>query len=96
MTSSSDFWPKLVIASRSSCGALDELADRVDLGPLEAVAGTLGEVEVLDREVEVGRAARGGADVAELEALGLLVEVGDEADEASAACRRPRRAPRAG
>src|SRR5687767_49569 len=32
-----------------------ELANRVDLGPLEAVAGPLGEVEVLDGQVEVGR-----------------------------------------
>ena len=81
MTSSRDFWPKFVIASRSAVRALDELADRVDLGPLQAVARPLGEVEVLDRLVEVGRAAGRGADVAELETLGVLGELGDEADE---------------
>src|SRR3954462_7618009 len=45
---------------------LDQLADAVDLGPLEAVAGTLGQVELFDRQVEVGRAAGSGADVTEL------------------------------
>ena len=60
MTSSSDFWPKFVMASRSSSVFCEQLADRVDLGPLEAVAGTLGQVEVLDRQVEVGRAGGGG------------------------------------
>src|SRR3954471_22977088 len=62
-------------------GLGDQLAHGVDLGPLEAVAGTLGQIEVLDGEVEVGRAAGGGADVAELEALGRLAHVGHEADE---------------
>src|SRR3954468_514293 len=50
-------------------GALDELADGVDLGPLEAVAGPLRQVELLDRQFEIGRAAGGRADIAELEAL---------------------------
>ena len=59
MTSSSDFWPKLVMASRSSSVFCEQLADGVDLGPLEAVAGTLGQVEVLDGQVEVGRAGGG-------------------------------------
>src|ERR1700682_5394783 len=35
-------------------GLLDELADGVDLRPLQAVAGALRPVGVLDREVEVG------------------------------------------
>jgi len=34
--------------------AVDQLADGVDLGPLEAVPGPLGEVQVLDAEIEVG------------------------------------------
>src|SRR4029077_214198 len=34
-------------------GALDQLADRVDLGALEAVARALGEVQLLDPQVEV-------------------------------------------
>src|SRR3954468_3656029 len=38
-------------------GLVDQLAHGVDLGPLEAVAGTLGEVELLDGQVEVGRPA---------------------------------------
>src|SRR5687768_5767412 len=62
-------------------GALAELADGVDLGPLEAVAGTLGQVEVLDGQVEVGRAGRHAGHLAELEALGRIGHVGDEADE---------------
>src|SRR5665213_3284752 len=36
-------------------GPLDQLADGVDLGPLEAVAGPLRQVEVLDGQIEVGR-----------------------------------------
>ena len=35
-------------------GLLEQLTDGVDLRPLEAVAGALGQVEVLDRQVEVG------------------------------------------
>ena len=53
MTSSSDFWPKLVIAKQVVVRPLHEFADGVHLGPLEAVAGTLGQVEVLDGKVEV-------------------------------------------
>src|SRR4051794_14760520 len=34
-------------------GLLDQLADRVDLRPLEAVAGTLRQLELLDGDVEV-------------------------------------------
>src|SRR3954447_2456881 len=52
-------------------GLDQQLADRVDLGPLEAVAGTLGQVEVLDRQVEVRRAGGDRRDLAELEALRL-------------------------
>src|SRR5512134_939863 len=36
-------------------GLREQLADRVDLRPLEAVARPLGQVEVFDRQVEVGR-----------------------------------------
>src|ERR1700722_10700863 len=50
-------------------GALDQLADRVDLRPLQAVAGALGEVELFDAQVEVGRPVGRGARVAELQAL---------------------------
>src|SRR5947207_10443735 len=38
--------------------ALDQLADAVDLGSLQAVARPLGEVEILDGKIEIGRAAR--------------------------------------
>src|SRR5579875_2488773 len=62
-------------------GLLDQLADGVDLGPLEAVAGPLGQIEVLDEQVEVGRAAAGGAHVAELEALGGVAHVGDQPEQ---------------
>src|SRR4051794_3423264 len=71
-------------------GALDELADGVDLCPLEAVARPLGQVELLDGQVEIGRAAGGRADIAELEALGRLAHVGDQRDE------RPQRVTRRG
>src|SRR5262245_54790635 len=50
---------------------LHQLAHGVHLGPLEAVAGALGQVEVLDGEVEVGRAGAGHGQLAEPEALGL-------------------------
>src|SRR3954451_7327879 len=43
---------------------LEQLAHRVDLGALEAVAGTLGQVEVLDGQFEVGRADGHAADLA--------------------------------
>src|SRR6478672_13932424 len=49
---------------------LDELADRVDAGPLEAVARPLGQVELLDRQFEVRGRRRRGRDLAQLEALG--------------------------
>src|SRR5436190_3322343 len=61
--------------------ALDELADAVDLRPLQAVAGPLGQIEVLDGKVEVGRAARHRADVAELETLGMVAHVRHQADQ---------------
>src|SRR5581483_12364791 len=51
-------------------GLLDELADRVDPGPLEAVAGTLRQVELLDRQLEVGRRGRRRGHLAQLEPLG--------------------------
>src|SRR4029077_6131621 len=52
--------------------------------------GPFGQVEVLDREIEVGRAARRRGDVAELEALRRLAHVGDETDQ------RAQRVARAG
>src|SRR5687768_6731047 len=73
-------------------GALAELADGVDLGPLEAVAGTLGQVEVLDREVEVGRAARDPGHLAELQPLRGVGHVGDETHQrAEGVARRGQR-----
>src|SRR3954447_1027531 len=59
----------------------EQLTDRVDLGPLEAVARTLGQVEVLDREVEIRRRRAAGGDFAELQALGLVAQAGNEIDE---------------
>src|ERR1039458_5233047 len=63
--------------------AVDELGDRVDAATLEAVARALGEPELFDAVVELGARARRGADVAELEARGLLVQRGDQVEEAS-------------
>ena len=48
---------------------------------LRQLRGTLGQVEVLDRQVEVGRAGADGGDLAELEALRLVAQVGDEVDQ---------------
>src|SRR2546423_10765710 len=49
-------------------GLQHQLADGVDLGALEAVARTLGEVQLLDRQVEIRRAAGDRADIAQLQA----------------------------
>src|SRR3954454_17604574 len=57
-------------------GLLEELADGVDLGALEAVARALRQVEVLDREIEVGGTGGHATDLAELEALRGLAHVG--------------------
>ena len=81
LTSSRLFWPKLVMFSRSSSVLVSSSPIGVDLGPLEAVARALGQVEVLDRQVEVGRAGGDGGDLAELEALRLVAQVGDEVDQ---------------
>src|SRR5829696_830130 len=62
-------------------GLLHELAHGVDLGTLEAVAGTLGQVEVFDGQVEVGGAGRGDGKLAQLEALRLVAHLGHQADE---------------
>ena len=59
-------------------GLGQQLADAVDLGPLEAVAGTLGQVEVLDGQIEVGGAGGRRGDLAEREALGLVAHLFDE------------------
>src|SRR5215213_783509 len=53
-------------------GLLHELAHGVDLGPAQAVAGTLGEVEVLDGQIEVGRAATQRAHLAQLQSPGSV------------------------
>src|SRR5436190_13651343 len=58
---------------------LDQLAHRVDLGPLEAVPGALGQVEVLDGQVEVRGAARHRGHVAQLQPERRLALVGDQA-----------------
>src|SRR6476646_2815247 len=55
----------------------EQLANRVDLRPLEAVARTLGQIEILDRPLEIGGARSQGARLSELEALRLLAHVGD-------------------
>src|SRR5215203_4507628 len=60
---------------------LEQLAHGVDLGPLEAVAGALGEVEVLDGQVQVRRTGGLGAGLGELEALGLVGDLLDQRDE---------------
>src|SRR5947207_5527580 len=76
----------------------DELAHRIDLRSLEAVAGPLGQVEIFDRQVEIGRAAAGGADIAELEALRRVAHLGHQSDERAerVARRRQRLARRDG
>ncbi len=59
-----------------------QLADRVDLGPLEAVAGTLREVELLDPQVEIRRAARHVLPASpSSRPCGRLLQVGDQADQ---------------
>ena len=95
MTSSSDFWPKLVMASRSS-------GVRSTSSPMVLIWARLRQLRGRSERSRssMGRSRSGeplvdGADVAELEALGLLLEVGDEADEAAQRLARPRRAPRA-
>src|SRR5215212_2994978 len=62
-------------------GLVDQFAHGIDLGPLEAVAGTLGEVELLDGQVEVGRAAAQHADVAQLQSPGSVAHLGHQGDE---------------
>ena len=79
-TSSSDFEPKFVIARRSSSVFVHQLADGVDPGPLQAVARTLRQLELLDRQLEVGRRRR-RRHLAELEAAGLVAQVGDQRHE---------------
>src|SRR5947207_14751014 len=62
-------------------GALDQLADAVDLGPLEAVARALGQVELLDRQVKVERCRPTHGRVAQLEAPGHRRQLGQQADQ---------------
>ena len=82
MTSSRLFEPKLVIASRSSSVFCTSWPIVSTASPLEAVARTLGQVELLDRELEVRGRRRRGRHLAELETLGGVRQLGDEADEA--------------
>src|SRR5262249_32849832 len=75
---------------------LYELTDRVDTRTLQAVARALGQVEFLDRQVEVGRARDGRGDLAEVEALRVVGELRDEVDElAQRVARRGERFARA-
>ena len=70
-------------------GELDELADRVDAGALEAVIGADGEVQVLDLLVELGVIlldAR-GEDGGVLDGLLLVSAVGKQAPALAEACR---------
>src|SRR5258708_19156377 len=62
-------------------GLLHELTDRVDAGPLEAVPRPLRQVELFDREVEIGRSRRRRRHFTELQAPGLLGQLGNEVDE---------------
>ena len=77
-------------------GLLHELADRVDARPLEAVARPLRQVELLDREVEVGRRRGRRGDLTELEAARARRRARRRGRPACAACRPPTRARRAG
>ena len=70
-------------------GELDELADRVDAGALEAVIGADGEVQVLDLLVELGVIlldAR-GEDGGVLDGLLLVSAVGKQAPALAEVCR---------
>src|SRR5438270_9070574 len=60
---------------------LHQLADGVDLGPLETVAGPFREVELLDRQVEVERRRPADGRVAQLEAPGHRRQLGQQADQ---------------
>ena len=60
MTSSIDFLPKFGIAVELALGLGDEVADRLDPRPLEAVVGAHAELELLDEDVVHRRAAAGG------------------------------------
>src|SRR3954452_13750715 len=62
-------------------GLGQQLANRVDLRPLQAVARALGQVEVFDRQIEVGRRSGDRSDLTELEALRLVAEIGNQIDE---------------
>src|SRR3954453_13726165 len=57
-------------------GLVYQLPHRVDLGPLEGVAGALGEVYPVDAQVEVGRAAAEHAHVAQLQRTGRVAHLG--------------------
>ena len=81
MTSSSDFEPKFVIASRSSsvfCTSWPIVSTRARLrqlrGRSDRSSSSIGEVEV-------GRRRRRRRDLAELEAAGLVGQLGDQVDE---------------
>ena len=94
MTSSSDFWPKLVMASRSSSVFWTSSPTELTCARLRQLRA-LGQVEVLDRQVEVGRPGAGHLQLAQLEALGLVAHVGHEADQrAQRVAGRGQRIPR--
>src|SRR3954462_6721664 len=62
-------------------GLGQQFANRVDLGALQAVAGALREVQILDRQIEVGGRRGDGSDFSELEALRLVAEIGHQSDQ---------------
>src|SRR3954463_5560380 len=67
-------------------GLGQQFANRVDLGTLQAVARALREVQILDRQVEVGRRCCDRSDFSELQALRLVTEVGNEVDQRAQRC----------
>src|SRR2546421_980712 len=62
-------------------GPLHELADRVDLGPLEAVPGPFRKVELLDGQVEVERGRGSGGGVAQLQSPRDRRQLGQQPDQ---------------
>src|SRR3984893_6547521 len=64
-------------------GLLHELTDGVDPGSLQAVARPLRQVELLDRQLEVGRRRRRRRHLTQLETTGLGRQLGDQAHQAA-------------
>ena len=67
-------------------GLEEEFTDGVHLGTLEAITGTLGKIEILDKEVEIGRTSVSDADLAELETLRLVAHFGHKRDQRLKGC----------